>query len=260
MFTPSRIPHLRPAALILLSALAAVSVASGVTVFFHDSFTASASSRGTRAKTAAASPAATAAPNVAAPVAVKTLLVNQKDLCCGVSGYRPPGTFGGEWGLFSDRLNTAFGANNITVSTSDLSDLNALLSYDALLVVPRTIPTFNTPGGSLTPTEISNLRAFAATGRRLVLFGENGNWGAWDNGILSAVGGSYSGSDVGLVFDSPALTHPLTAGVNTVVWNSDGIATGGTPLFQNNAATLWGANQNALTVLSDNAVDDGFWF
>jgi hypothetical protein len=122
-----------------------------------------------------------------------------------------------------------------------------MLTFDSLWVTARQ------PGGSLLVAEQSNLAAYAATGRRIAVVGENSAWTSWDNSILAPFGGSYSGSDTSGVL-TPVLAHALTAGVSGLNTAGDGIAIGGTPLFSQNVVTLWGAN--AVSILSVNVLDD----
>jgi hypothetical protein len=171
-----------------------------------------------------------------------TLLVNQ------VTPYDGYGYGLGSWTGMTDDLNTAFGAANITVSGSPLTNLANLLSFDRLWITARQ------PGDpGLSATEIANVEAFIATGRRVVLIGENNAWTSWNNSILATVGGTYSGSVTNNTL-TPALVHPLTAGVNSLNTIADGIAVGGTPLFSQNVATLWG--ESVVSLLSVNVIDD----
>jgi hypothetical protein len=152
------------------------------------------------------------------------------------------------WGLMTSALNTAFvGSGNITVSASPLTDLNYMLGFDRLWV------TASQPGSSLTATEIYNISQYIATGRRVVLIGENNSWSAWNNSILATVGGSYAGGETSVAL-APAVSNELTAGVNLLRKAGDGIAVGGTSLFSENVATLWGTN--VVSLLSINVIDD----
>jgi hypothetical protein len=176
------------------------------------------------------------------------LLVNQVD---------PLAAFGYGYGLFAwdnitASLDAEFGAANITVDATPLDNLAFILGFDALWITARQ------PGDpGLSALEQLNLAAFIATGRRVVLIGENSAWTAWNNSILAPVGGSYSGSDTSNTL-TPVLVHELTDGVTEWDTIADGIATGGTPLFDENVATLWGAGLNVLSILSVNSIDDDF--
>jgi hypothetical protein len=171
------------------------------------------------------------------------LLLSQEDPLLGY-GYGLS-----SWTGMTTALNTAFGAGNVTVDTSPLNSLSYMLNYNSLWV------TVGGYGTSLTATEVGNIESYEATGRRVVLIGENTLWAAWDNGILGTVGGSYSGVDTSDTL-TPVVSDALTAGVPSLTTIDDGIALGGTPLFNKNVATLWGGSQNVLTLLSANVIDD----
>jgi hypothetical protein len=112
---------------------------------------------------------------------------------------------------------------------------------------------------ALNATEIADLQAFIATGRRVLLVGENAAWTAWTNSILAAVGGSFAGDLLPEEGDlAPVLVHPLTAGVSLLRYRLDGLSTGGTSLFDQNLVTLWGAGQNTLSLLSANLMSDDY--
>ncbi len=153
------------------------------------------------------------------------------------------------WHNMTDAINNAIGASNV-VLLDDLSD--SLLSYDAVMVEIRGF------SDELLPVEVQNLQDFIATGRYVVLFGENNNWPNWNNSILGVVGGSYSGTEI-TNSSTTAFSHYLTTGVSEVYFPMSGIANGGTPLFDKNVATLWGGDLNVLTLLDINIVSDYFW-
>ncbi len=176
-----------------------------------------------------------------------TLLVNQP---APYGGYG----YGLSWwdGMTAD-LDDAFGAGNITVSTSPLDNLSYLMSFDRLWLSERM-----DDGSKLSALEIAYIEAFIATGRRVVLVGENSSWTDWNISILQTVGGSYAGNDVGDAILNPVIAHPLTAGVTDVVARADGLTEGGTPVFDQNIVTLWGGSQNVVTMLSVNIIDDTY--
>ena len=64
-------------------------------------------------------------------------------------------------------------------------------------VTPKQIATMT----GIPAAEVTAIQSFMATGKPVLLIGENSSWSAWDNGILSAVGGSYSFTEV---------DHPIT--------------------------------------------------
>jgi hypothetical protein len=86
--------------------------------------------------------------------------------------------------------------------------------------------------------ELANLVAYAETGRRVVIVGENGSWGPWNAAMLGA--------------------SALTAGVATLNMACGGYATGGTALLDYAVASLRGARQNVRTVLDAHVFDDRF--
>jgi hypothetical protein len=198
----------------------------------------------------------------ASPAAAQKLLVNTHDSGKYVYGglhYR-----GGQWSKLTDVIDRQF-SSVATVST--MSDLAFMLEHDALWVDQR----FQTTASA---AEIDNLLAFAATGRRVVVMGENATWGGWNSQVLTALGGmegplggwttpTHSG-DVnwgagcmnGRVMGLP--THALTIGVAGINVACAGYAIGGTQLFAYNVASLWRPQQNVLTILDGNIMDDLF--
>jgi MYXO-CTERM domain-containing protein len=156
-----------------------------------------------------------------------------------------------QWDNMTAALNTASG-NGVTV-TSDFTNLAQMLAADALWLDQRWT------SGSLSGTELTNLSTFISTGKRVVMIGENSAWTSWDNQILGLVGGSFVGNGTGTA--TAIYSHALTAGVTSVTLPTAGLSTvsGGTALFNQNWATLWGANQNVLTLLDINIVSDGDW-
>ncbi len=159
-------------------------------------------------------------------------------------------TYGGSvWTNMTSYLDNAFGAGNVS-QFADLNNLATLMSYDRLWLDQRLF-------GTLNPTEYSNVAAFLATGRRAVLIGENDLWAPWNAQLASLVGGSIiDGCD--WTVGNTVYASALTAGVNSVSPACTSIAVGGTALFSNNFATLWGATLNTLTVLDANLQDDTY--
>ncbi len=152
------------------------------------------------------------------------------------------------WNNMTSALDTATG-NNFTIG--NFIDLNVMLSYDALWVDTRS------PSATLSTTEYDNILAFIGTGRRVVLNGENTGWSTWNTSVLSLVGGTVAGSN-GQGATSSIVDNELTSGANTVYLPTSGIvATGGTALYDQNFATLWG--DNVLSVLDVNIFSDNFW-
>ncbi len=154
------------------------------------------------------------------------------------------------WGSMTTAMDAASG-NNVTV-TSYLNDLDELMGYDALFLNLR-----NTYSASdfLGATEISNISAFIATGRRVVMMGENHNWAAWDSQILGIAGGTYGSSANGIL--TSVVSNELTNGAGSVEIFGSRQANGGTALYSQNFATLWG--DNVVTILDINIFSDGKW-
>jgi hypothetical protein len=151
------------------------------------------------------------------------------------------------WDDMNTALDNAFSSANITVSSAPLDNLSYLMSFDRLWITPP-------QSGQLSATEISNIMSFISTGRRVALIGENFMWASWNKSILQTVGGFFSGDTSDTL--TPILVHPLTTGIASLSTIVDGIAIGGTPLFDKNVATLWGGSQNVLSLLSVNVIDD----
>ena len=150
------------------------------------------------------------------------------------------------WDNMTTALNNA--CPNIDTA-SNFENLTQMLSYDALWLDARQTTSL------LSTTELSNLSTFIGTGRRVVLMGENDNWTGWNNQILALGGGSYGSHYNGIA--SPVVDNELTNGVSTVYLPTAGRAVGGTALFDQNFATLWG--DNVLTVLDINFFSDYYW-
>lgn len=172
-----------------------------------------------------------------------TLLINQVTPHVGTYGYGLA-----NWDGMTSALDTAFGVGNITVSASPIGDISG---YDRLWITARQI---GDPG--LSPAEQANVLAFIASGKRVVIVGENNAWTAWNNSFLTILGGSYSGVDTINETLTTVVAHPVTNGIPSIVVGDDGIATGGTSLFSSNVVTLWGAGSNVVTILSLGAIHD----
>lgn len=113
----------------------------------------------------------------------------------------------------------------------------------------------------MTAAETANLSAFLATGGRVVIFGENSGWTDWDNVLLAfASGGTASFGGEANGSTNAIVSNSLTNGVSSLNLVAAGVSTGGsgTQLFADNVAALWGAQQNLLTILDINAVDNSF--
>lgn len=166
---------------------------------------------------------------------------------------------GRDWTTMTSLLQSSF---DITTGAA-LPSLSALGGFDALWVDQR---YFAAP----TQTDISTILGFAASGRRVVLVGENQSsldfgFVTWSAPMVHALGGeqgdpvptSYGdGCRYGVV--NTVLANALTVGVNTVGVGCAGFAIGGTSLFDYNVATLWGDRLNVLTMLDANMLDDDY--
>lgn len=109
--------------------------------------------------------------------------------------------------------------------------------------------------GMLSQVEVTQLKAFINTGKRVLIVGENAEiWGKWDAQLLGVVGGQLSTSYDGRV--RRTLQHPLTKNLPFMTAPFAGTAAGGTALFDQNFATLWGSHRSVLTVLDVNVFSD----
>lgn len=173
------------------------------------------------------------------------ILVRQGTTQSGEGGYGDAG-----WSTITGLLDTASG-NNVTVAANFLN--NAQVQAAGGLWINTGALNGST---NLTGSEITNIQQFIAGGGNVVLFGENTSWTSWNNNILSIVGSSQAGGasgNMGAIF-----AHPLTAGVQAISVPAGGAAAaGGTQLFAQNVATLWGAG-NVLTFLDSNTLQDAF--
>jgi len=159
---------------------------------------------------------------------------------------------GARWPEMTATLNEA--ANSVTV-TPDLSNISYMMDFDSLWVDQR--GSDNDPGAFLTTTEIANIATFIASGRRVVMFGENNLWSNWNNQILGICGGSHAGQSNGTA--NTVLAHELTDGVAQIDIPFGGVADSGVPLFDQNVATLWPACGEVLTILEVNSQETGYW-
>ncbi|MHC5027479.1 MAG: hypothetical protein ACYTGR_12060, partial [Planctomycetota bacterium] len=181
----------------------------------------------------------------AGTVEAASLLVSQ-----GVDGRFFERYYGGaDWSNLTAEIDARF--DSVTVA-ADFEDLGQMLTFDRLWLDQRWL------SGSLSATELANLATFIATGRRVVMIGENDLWAGWNNQILGLVGGSYASQSSGTAtaLDVP----PLTDGVTTIDLNgagTAGIASGARALFDINWSTLW--DDNVVTALDINAWRDSDW-
>jgi len=162
------------------------------------------------------------------------------------------------WITMSAMLDASSG--NTMQVVSNFSDTAQVMASDALWIGlgPR--------AAALSSTEVLNIQNFVATGRRVVLMGENWLWGGWNNQITGLLGGSFGGDD----FNGntvPITNSELTDGVSLVYVPTGGVPLGGIPLFDgghssifgpSNFASLYGPSTNALVLLDVNSFADDF--
>lgn len=167
----------------------------------------------------------------------------------GLGNYAANQYGGSRWSNMTSFINTAFSGGSVTTTTT-IDNSVYVLGFDRLWVDQRLGPT-------LSANEIASISAFAATGRRMVLVGENNNWSVWNNQLAAIVGGSVVGPDCVFSPFATAVAHPLTTGVTAVEEVCGQSMSGGTSLFTGRGvATLWGANQNVLVWLDSNMQED----
>ncbi len=155
---------------------------------------------------------------------------------------------GNRWDEMTGFLNTAF-SDNVT-TTGQVEDGTYLLGFDRLWVDQRL------SGPDLSAAEIAAITEFAATGRRVVLIGENNFWATWNNTLASLVGGTIVGPDCVDAPTSAVVMSELTAGAATVNERCGQAMSGGTSLYEREVVSLWGANQNILVWLDSNMQED----
>lgn len=148
------------------------------------------------------------------------------------------------WTDMSALIDAGFGQ----VTVANVLESSALTGADALWIDQR--GAFNT----LTSGELGVLQDYIASGRRVVIMGENVLWTDWNNQILGLLGGSFVGGTVFGTMTPTGAAPELTDGVSGVDLFSSGIAEGGVALFDQNWATLWGSN--VLTMLDTNPFDN----
>ncbi|MEZ4586114.1 MAG: PEP-CTERM sorting domain-containing protein [Gemmatimonadales bacterium] len=153
---------------------------------------------------------------------------------------------------FNNLLNHAF-STGASVNVTVVDNLaSSLAGYSAVLVE---LGDFG-PEGALSPVEAVNLAAFVASGKRVVIFGENFLWNSWNASFLGVLGASNCSSST--INTTPAVplsqSQPLTAGVTTLAAPAPGCVAGGSQLFTNPVASLLGPSQNVLALMDIDAV------
>jgi hypothetical protein len=164
------------------------------------------------------------------------------------------GSFGygnADWSSFTATMNSIVGAENITV-VADF-DASVLTDYDAVWI------DLGDFGDTLSSEELEKLEEFVATGKKLVMIGENDFWTVWDNSLLSLVGSEFDGEFLSDDPQEPTYSHPLTSEVSSIRVPAAGTAEGGLSLFDSHFATLWGDDLNIFVLLDVNIFDDDFW-
>ncbi len=150
------------------------------------------------------------------------------------------------WGGMTDLIDAE---HNVT-TTNDFSDINTMLMHDAIILDQRGLSAL------LGDVEVDNITTYISTGRKVIMYGENGNWTNWNNQILGIVGGSYRGHILEEVLH-PITSNGLTADANNVMFRYFGTAYGGEALFNQNVMSLWG--DNVLTILDITVFEDGIY-
>lgn len=181
---------------------------------------------------------------VACPAGAMTILYNPSGV---LSGYKADNST-----AFTTAFDTAFAGT--AESTADFSNLAQVMSADAIFVNIRGAIS------SLSSTEQSNLSAFAATGKPLMILGDNYNgFSTWNASVLTPFGGTnyaFSANTYGSVVK--VNDHPLTAGLDVLpdTNNPGTIQTGGYALWQSTysynpypVGALFGPANNVLILL-----------
>ncbi|MCC6907819.1 MAG: hypothetical protein IT430_07760 [Phycisphaerales bacterium] len=138
----------------------------------------------------------------------------------------------------------------------NLEDYAQMLQYDAIMVQIR---EWN---AVLTLTEKTNLTQYIATGRRVLMIGENPSlWYSWNNDLCTVAGGSSTNQESNGVYNVANQVPILTDGVTSIEIPNGGIASGGLNIFTTNTATLWSGNgtDNVLSMLDVNVFEDDRW-
>ncbi len=136
----------------------------------------------------------------------------------------------------------------------DFSNLAILQSHDAVWVDQE---LSNTLSGS----EISTLTNYVSGGGKLLMFGENTSWNAWNQSLMAIVGGGFT-DDCSWSVGTPLISNTLTAGIAGVENGCGSMLTNaGSPtmLFSNNLAGLYNIGAgDALVILDSNWNDDSY--
>ena len=154
--------------------------------------------------------------------------------------------------VFSAALNAAFAGTNHVVMLPGLN--GSLGGTTSLMLELQAVGTYFT---GFTATQSAKLSTFIASGRRMVIFGDNYAWPSWNNAIASLVGGTYIPQNpCSWSYSGPAVNTALTAGVTTVRPACASYLAGGQQLFADPYIHLWGSTANVLTIMDVNTCDD----
>lgn len=176
------------------------------------------------------------------------LLVRESEYLSASYGYG-----GSDWSTISANLDAATAFSVTEVANFD--DAGLVASADALWIDLGELGA----GASLSAAETTNITNFIASGKRVVMIGENNGWADWNNLILGLVGGAFSGTNhSGNI--TAVVANELTDSADTVNVPYGGVAggtaVGGTALYSKNVITLW--DDNVLTVLDVNMFSDTY--
>jgi hypothetical protein len=183
---------------------------------------------------------------------VTTTAVNATILIDSTNAFAPSSYAVGTGSLITN-LTSYINAQG--AAAGSLSDTTLVSSSTALLLNLRLNGSAAT---ALSATEVTNLQAFIASGKRVLIIGENSSsFSGWDQSFINAVGNSATYSPIvtnGSV--TPVVTNSLTAGVTSVAIGGGGSVLGGTELFSQNVAATFGASDNVLLVMDVNALSN----
>lgn len=159
---------------------------------------------------------------------------------------------GSQWSTFTTMLTN----QHTLTRTADFSSLAQLELYDAVWVDQE---LGNTLGGA----EVSALQSYISSGHKTVLIGENDSWNAWNDSLMSIVGGAFNG-ECSWATGTPNVANALTGGVGSVSNICGSTISAGSPglpevLFSNGMAALYqlGAGQ-VVIILDSNWNDDAY--
>lgn len=186
----------------------------------------------------------------ASPSVQGAILIRQAEYNPAAYGYG-----GSSWGDITNYLNSATGG-----AVTEVANFENAVQVDAADALWIDLGGDDNSFQGMSATEIANITDFISSGRRVVMIGENTAWSQWVSQILGLVGGTLSNAS-SFGYTATAVAHPLTGGVSGISVQNGGQATvalGGTSLFTQNVATLWGDDQNVLTILDVNVFSNDY--